>query len=271
MLAQKGIGGEGDKETWVAAANVLKKDYWQVRERNHALVSVEQVEKEEEDEEGNWRKTGEWVRVGEENLDEVVAMVQFDFIADYEASFPPSPSPSPSIWKFDLKTKKASEESETEVKDVEVPTSRNNPDAKLVFLHANRIKLHPAEVLERLDDFHGRGRMWGAKEKTIQRFGRDLEAEIWEQVIEVACRYGDTLLLEEGEGEGEEGKQNSKEKVCEDLRRFWWGILGAEEVEEKVRSAGEEDRRKVVRGNGGEGEGEWKPRLGHEDGVKRSG
>ncbi|TGO37710.1 hypothetical protein BHYA_0091g00310 [Botrytis hyacinthi] len=274
MLAQKGIGGEGDKETWVAAANVLKKDYWQVRERNHALVSVEQVEKEEEDEEGNWRKTGEWVRVGEENLDEVVAMVQFDFIADYEASFPPPPpSSSSSSWKLDLKSKKDSKVSEVEIKDVEIPTLRNNPDAKIVFLHANRIKLHPAEVLERLDDFHGRGRMWGAKEKTIQRFGRDLEAEIWEEVIEVACRFGDTLLLDGGEGErdGEEEKQVSKEKVCEDLRRFWWGIIAAEEVEERVRSAGEKDRREMVKGKGGEGEEEWKPRVGHEDGVKRAG
>lgn len=274
MLAQKGIGGEGDKETWVAAANVLKKDYWQVRERNHALVSVEQVEKEEEDEEGNWIKTGEWVRVGEENLDEVVAMVQFDFIADYEASFPPSPpSSSSSSWKLDLKSKKDSGEPKIEIKDVEIPTLRNDPDAKIVFLHANRIKLHPAEVLERLDDFHGRGRMWGAKEKTMQRFGRDLEAEIWEEVIEVACRFGDTLLLDggEGEGEGEEEKQVSKEKVCEDLRRFWWGIIAAEEVEERVRSAGEKDRRELVRGEGGEGEEEWQPRVSHEDGVKRAG
>ncbi|KAF5874902.1 putative alpha mannosyltransferase protein [Botrytis fragariae] len=183
MLAQKGIGGEGDKETWVAAANVLKKDYWQVRERNHALVSVEQVEKEEEDEEGNWRKTGEWVRVGEENLDEVVAMVQFDFIADYEASFPtPPPSSSSSSWRLDLKTKKDSNDSETEIRDVDIPTSRNNPDAKIVFLHANRIKLHPAEVLERLDDFHGRGRMWGRKRKRFNVLG-----EIWKR------RFGERL------------------------------------------------------------------------------
>lgn len=64
MLAQRGIGGEGDKETWLAAARVLKQPYYQVRERNHGLV---------------WGDD-------ETDLDEITAMVQMDPVEDFYLS-----------------------------------------------------------------------------------------------------------------------------------------------------------------------------------------
>lgn len=285
LLAQNGIGGEGDKETWVAAANALGAGYYQVRERNHALLSVEGVR--------------------EEDLDEIISMVQFDFVQDFQSSYPSD-------------TKKSDHKS----LEAKVPTSRNTQNAQIVFLHANRVKMNPAEVLERLDFFHGRQRMWGSREKTIERFGRDIEAEVWEEVIEVACRWGDVLVdmesygepkeeeneengengendQNENDGNGENGEGDNKEKeeeeeesglklkkrwygdegadleerrkrgkerVCDDLRRFWWKILLEEELEDRVRKAGDEDRKRIEERDEG-----WRPRVGHEDGVRRSG
>ncbi|QSZ33029.1 hypothetical protein DSL72_002614 [Monilinia vaccinii-corymbosi] len=189
LLSQRGIGGEGDKETWVAAARVLGASYYQVRERNHALMSLEKSKESE--------------------LDEIISMVQYDLVADWELSMTP-----------------AHTDRSMDLKNQPIPTSRSRDDAKIVLLHCNRVKMHPADVLKRLDDYHGKRRMWGSREKTVKKFGRDIEAEVWEEVIEVACKYGDTLV-----------GVNDKGKVCEDLRRFWWRILMEEELEDKIQRA----------------------------------
>ncbi|KAA8564812.1 hypothetical protein EYC84_010583 [Monilinia fructicola] len=215
LLAQNGIGGEGDKETWVAAANALGASYYQVRERNHALLTLEGSKEEE--------------------LDQIISMVQYDFVKDWELS-------------MTSVTKEGSMELEVPL----IPTSRNRQDAQIVFLHCNRVKMNPSEVLARLDDFHGRQRMWGSRGKTVERFGRDIEAEVWEEVIEVACRYGETLV-----------GVDDKERVCEDLRRFWWHVLMEEELEDRILSS--------KKGDSGEKVDIWHPRIGHEDGVRRSG
>ncbi|KAF7874199.1 hypothetical protein EAF04_002871 [Stromatinia cepivora] len=244
LLAQNGIGGEGDKETWVAAANVLGKSYYQVRERNHALLSGENSK--------------------EEDLNEIISMVQYDFIGDWELSYPSVDLQTKKVQTKKEKKKKEKEESKKNVENI--PTSRNTPSAKIIFLHCNRVKMNPGEVLQRLDDFHGRQRMWGSRESTIERFGRDIEAEVWEVVIEVACWYGETLV-----GLGVEERR----AVCEELRWFWWGVLGEEELFDRVLEAGRRDRERereridgeyreeVEKGVQGkeEGEGEWKPRL----------
>ncbi|KAI9643884.1 mannosyltransferase [Ciborinia camelliae] len=237
LLSQNGIGGEGDKETWVAAANALNATYYQVRERNHALLMVEESR--------------------EEDVNEIISMVQYDFVKDWELSFSPTTNNTE-------EKEQEQKEGETEV-NIEIPKSRNRQDAQIVFLHCNRVKMNPSEVLARLDDFHGRQRMWGTKQKTIDRFGRDIEAEIWEEVIEVACRYGETLLLEE----------EQRNAVCADLRRFWWKILMEEELEDRIGKAKEEDL-KMKEGEKekeeGKGKGEsWLSWLSHEDEVKRSG
>lgn len=225
LLAQNGIGGEGDKETWVAAANALGANYYQVRERNHALLTLEDNR--------------------EEDLDYVISMVQYDFVKDWELSHTLIP--------------KGDGSSSTELEIPQIPTSRNRPGAQPVFLHCNRVKMNPSEVLERLEDFHGRQRMWGSRQKTIQNFGKDLEAQVWEETIEVACKYSETLV---------DVEEQDRERVCGDLRWFWWRILMEEELSGRVGGAMERDRRERERVAQEE---VWKPRVGHDDGVRRSG
>jgi alpha 1,2-mannosyltransferase len=181
LLSQNGIGGEGDKETWVAAARALNKPYYQVRERNHAMVL----------------KDGQ-----ETSLDDIISMLQYDPVED---------------WKLQQQDQ---------------PTYRNREDATIVFLHCNRLKMNPAEVLEKLTFFQPetRERVWGDKQIAIDKFGFDMEAVIWAEVIDVACRYGDVLT-----------EVDDKEQVCVDLRRFWWRILMNEEMEDKIRAAHEAD------------------------------
>ena len=174
LLSQHGIGGEGDKETWIAAARALHKPYYQVRERNHALVWAED----------------------ETELDEITAMVQYDPIEDFRLSI---------------------REGEN------ISSSRNRPEAKIVFVHANRIKTDPAGVMKKLDELHGLRRIWGPKEKTLKRFGYDLEAVLWKETIHVAC-YDGRVLLEVADSK----------RLCEDLRRFWWRILMEEELDARV-------------------------------------
>ncbi|ESZ92341.1 hypothetical protein SBOR_7290 [Sclerotinia borealis F-4128] len=326
LLAQNGIGGEGDKETWVAAAQALGASYYQVRERNHALISGE---------------------AGEEDLDRVLSMVQYDFVGDWEANSivadltpdsNPNPTPNPdpqSNTNTNTELKQKETQNELEIQTPKPPTSRNTPGAQIVFLHCNRVKMNPAEVLDRLDDFQERGRMWGSRESTVRRFGRDVEKEVWGEVLEVACGYGEGSGDEGGEGneglrvrdeggdenengegegngnenenenEGEDRDENenknkeserqggdenqnqnpdkntntnkTKKEICTELRRFWWGILMQEELEDRIRIAGERDverdadMKRVKEKEKEKGKGGWISRLGHEDGVKRSG
>ncbi len=174
LLSQHGIGGEGDKETWLAAARVFRQPYYQVRERNHGLV---------------WGDD-------ETELDEISAMVQMDPIEDYEIS---------------------------SREGTNISLYRNREGAKIAFLHANRVKMNPSGVLDRLDEIHGLRRIWGPKAKTVGMFGFDLEAELWTEAINVACYTGDVLL-----------DADDPKAVCQELRKFWWGLLMEEELEEKL-------------------------------------
>jgi alpha 1,2-mannosyltransferase len=100
---------------------------------------------------------------------------------------------------------------------------RNTPDARAIFVHHSRIKLNPqylqAEIEEKMN---GTMRMWGDKQKTIDRFGSDLEAEIWDEILIVACRYA---------------RDDTEKETCAKLRKFWYGIVCEEELRVKLEKA----------------------------------
>jgi alpha 1,2-mannosyltransferase len=102
-------------------------------------------------------------------------------------------------------------------------TYRDTPDAKAIFVHHSRIKLNPwylqAEIEEKMN---GTRRMWGDKQKTIDRFGSDLEAEMWDEILLVACRYA---------------RDDTEKEACVKLRKFWYTIVCEEELSMKLEKA----------------------------------
>ncbi|KAA8570206.1 hypothetical protein EYC84_002525 [Monilinia fructicola] len=78
---------------------------------------------------------------------------------------------------------------------------RKDKTAEVVFMHHNLIKLSPVEMVDWIKKNVGM-RMWGPKEDTIRKFKEDLERAVWEELLWVACEYGDSLV-------------NWNEEVCE--------------------------------------------------------
>ncbi|QSZ32368.1 hypothetical protein DSL72_001942 [Monilinia vaccinii-corymbosi] len=92
------------------------------------------------------------------------------------------------------------------------------PDA--VFLHHNLVKLSPVEMVAWVRANPGR-RMWGGKKGTVARFGVDLEGAVWEELVRVACGYGDGLV-------------GWNQDVCGVLMENWRGIVWKEALEERA-------------------------------------
>jgi alpha 1,2-mannosyltransferase len=90
---------------------------------------------------------------------------------------------------------------------------RESPDARIIFIHHSGVKLNPQDLLGQLDAGY---RMWGSKEQTVGKFGFDLEAELWKEILVVACQ-----------GKHRKG-WDEKRKVCDGLRGLWDAILEKE-------------------------------------------
>ena len=56
------------------------------------------------------------------------------------------------------------------------------------FVHAQTYKMNAATVPEL---FHGEinQRMWGPKDAMIEKFGRDLEKQLWAETLAVGCQF----------------------------------------------------------------------------------
>ncbi|CAD6445945.1 74bfba49-9e62-4ca1-9fdd-22ac9a6975cd [Sclerotinia trifoliorum] len=93
---------------------------------------------------------------------------------------------------------------------------------EVVFMHHNIIKLSPVEMMIWIGKAENKkSRMWGDRQSTIDRFKVDLEKKVWENVLWVACQWGDSLV-------------NWDEGVCEGLMEHWAGVM-SREAEEDVR------------------------------------
>jgi len=90
---------------------------------------------------------------------------------------------------------------------------RESPDARIIFIHHSGMKLNLQDLLSQLDAGY---RIWGLKEQTVGRFGFDLEAELWKEILVAACQ-------------GKHWKGwDEKRKVFDGLRGFWDAILEKE-------------------------------------------
>ncbi|KAG4033307.1 hypothetical protein MFRU_005g03190 [Monilinia fructicola] len=101
---------------------------------------------------------------------------------------------------------------------------RKDKTAEVVFMHHNLIKLSPVEMVDWIKKNVGM-RMWGPKEDTIRKFKEDLERAVWEELLWVACEYGDSLV-------------NWNEEVCEGLMGHWGEIVAKEAYGEVRRKFG---------------------------------
>lgn len=107
--------------------------------------------------------------------------------------------------------------------------TRVTPDAKIVLIHHSWTKLSPAfMILQR----HTRDweRMWGTQVQTIEKYGYDLEDEVWQEVMYVGCGAMRFLPVKEDR------------EQCEKLTSIWKTILkndtlSATAIDEKMKSA----------------------------------
>jgi alpha 1,2-mannosyltransferase len=160
-LSQK-AAGEGDKETWIAAATALKNKYYQVREGAQPVGRHLN---------GTYRYGG---------------MLQYNPHDDYKRQ-----------------------------QRAQLPF-RESQHPEGVFFHLNGAKPNPQDWL---NNQHGL-RLWGPASEMMRRFGRDLEREIWEEIIYVACTLGKSL----------KGLRDSA-VLCEKLNKSWETIVGAEKMD----------------------------------------
>ncbi|RAH42921.1 alpha-mannosyltransferase [Aspergillus brunneoviolaceus CBS 621.78] len=190
-LLSQGAAGEGDKETFVAAALALAEPHYQVAEPLCAI--------------GHTTQRGGGFAGS--------AMVQFDPAEDFDRHHhrADTPKPQPQAHGFFLSTNNDS-------------TTRNTPRA--FFIHANYPKFDPATVFDAhevnpaIGDDGRYTRAWTGPPEIIRAFGRDVEKEFWEEIRWTACEL-------EGKFRSWEGKKG----ICKRVKKYyqamyggrWWG------------------------------------------------
>lgn len=105
------------------------------------------------------------------------------------------------------------------------PLFRSTDGAETVFMHHNIIKLTPVEMADWTEKMRAKDnvrRLWSDKKDTVKEFGRDLEGEVWDELIYVGCEFGETLV-------------GWSESVCEKLKAYWADVV-AKEAGDEVRS-----------------------------------
>lgn len=155
-LLTQGQSGEGDKETFLAAAGSLNATSYSVREKVGVL--------------GHW-SDGSWHGAG---------MVQSHPGDDY-AIFTNSSAAAAARIHADY-----------------VHQNSDRPQPRRLFVHANVPKLKPERLLDQnspaKEEHTGDGqRMWGPKDHVVNMFGRDIESEVWRDVITTGCDMASDL------------------------------------------------------------------------------
>ncbi|TVY58637.1 Alpha-1,2-mannosyltransferase MNN22 [Lachnellula suecica] len=108
-------------------------------------------------------------------------------------------------------------------------TTRVTPEAKIALIHHSWTKLSPAfMILQRYNRVWER--MWGTQAQTIEKYGYDLEDEVWQEVMYVGCGAVRFLPAKEDR------------EQCEKLTSIWKAVLGNDtlsttEINQKIESA----------------------------------
>lgn len=85
------------------------------------------------------------------------------------------------------------------------------PKSRPMFMHSHMPKMNAANMISKLDPTAKR--MWGSKKDTIQTYGFDLEAQLWEEVVWTACE------LEHAFKDWEK-----KSRLCKNVQTYWENI-----------------------------------------------
>ena len=169
VLFSQGAPGEGDKETFLAAANALNETFYATSENVRPI--------------GHFKQDGKFSGS---------AMVQYDPIQDYNLT-------QNGIWR--------------------IMNESAAPQPRPFFLHVNFPRLNPTKVFdheEHTRNFQGKEqRIWQSEKDIKERFGRDIEKEIWQEVKYVSCEL-------EYKFETFKGKKG----LCEKATKHYQGVFG---------------------------------------------
>jgi alpha 1,2-mannosyltransferase len=156
-LLSQGASGEGDKETFLHAALVLQKPFFDVR----TPVSVI----------GRWIN-GTWYTAG---------MKQGDPVEDYALQHAAT---SLTTGSHPINSNRpTSTDGETEIEA-----------ARTLFIHNNIVKLDAKHLFDEAKNWHNETghliRLWGDKDSAVDQFGFDIERVLWEELVFAACDIG---------------------------------------------------------------------------------
>ncbi|GAM86269.1 hypothetical protein ANO11243_042810 [Dothideomycetidae sp. 11243] len=192
-LLSQGAMGEGDKETFMAAAVVLSAPYYRVKHSVEAVMNDD----------------------GEKSVGR--AMLQFH--AADEVSIP---ALKPGTWAPDSAL----------------------PKIRPAFLHANLPKFNAGHLLDEgllfsKVDHDKRWRLLGTKEKQTSVFGYDIEATLWEFMLQSGCELADKL-----------NDWRDREDLCFRLNAHFQDLFAPEKEEEIL---AQEKQKKLLEGQQEEG------------------
>lgn len=192
-IFSQGASGEGDKETFITAADALNVPFYTVR----AKIGVIGRFKQEENTDADGETTMESVYHG-------YGMIQHDPVHEYAH----------------LKTENTT-----------IAKSKKKFEPKPLFIHAHHPKPNAALIFEETDDkgyLDSNGsdiRMWGDKEQNVERFGFDVEYALWESVKWVSC-WTDVDDEDAEEMDEEKRDDNEEEDACERVTRYMKNVFG---------------------------------------------
>ena len=168
-LLSQGAYGEGDKETFLAAALVAGESYYATSEAIQYIKNV-----------------------GHNFPLDILVFIQHDPVQDHNLT-------SHGLWRN---------------QDITVASS-----PRPLFLHAQNPKYNPGTVLEhdsiRDSDGHFK-RMWGRASITFNRFGFDVERNIWDQMRWVACNLNYKFKS------WQEGRD-----ICSGIQEYYEAVFGS--------------------------------------------
>ncbi|KAK2804511.1 hypothetical protein FQN50_006586 [Emmonsiellopsis sp. PD_5] len=195
-LLSQGAPGEGDKETFLQAAEAADEPFYAVSTRVTPIGHIK--------EDGGIAGS---------------AMVQFDPVHDYQNTQQLSAHNSQNNPQARFGTGKTSASAST------------LPPPRAFFIHAHFPKFNPATVFD--INFETRptykadgsdGRAWVVPQDTLARFGYDVERAYWEEILWMSCELkGGFRSWEEAEGKGK--------GICERVRKYWGNVFGGENGE----------------------------------------
>ncbi|KAK2744913.1 hypothetical protein FQN55_006475 [Onygenales sp. PD_40] len=216
-LLSQGAPGEGDKETFLQAAEAADEPFYAVR------TPVTPI--------GHSKKGGGVAGS---------AMVQFDPVHDYQNTQQLSArdsrnNPQARFGTGNLHARiapHADDSSSSGGSGISASASASTlPPPRAFFIHAHFPKFNPATVFD--INFETRptykadgsdGRAWVVPQDTLARFGYDVERAYWEEILWMSCEV-------KGGFKSWEAAEDKGKGICARVRKYWGNVFGGENGE----------------------------------------